>query len=188
MAGPVLYTATTITPEWSEVCWAFLEFWKSLRAGALMPATEAFLDAVPPHFMRNIYIIDVLPDESRVRFQSTEIIARWGFDATGGDVVQGRSAKLKAQVIALLAAMTAHRCGYYTRTNYMTARERPINTHLLRLPLAVKAGRPPRVVNFTESQFPTDGEDGWTALEVLEHGWLDLGAGVPARAPVGLST
>jgi hypothetical protein len=182
-AAPRLITA--ISPAWSAECYAFVEFWKSLRGDALMPTTEDFLDRMSPRFVRASYLVDVLADRTVIRFQGTELNERWGLDATGQDLSMGRSKTMQARMVALLEVLAAQPCAYVCRSAYVTSRARPIETAIVCLPLAVKPGRAPRTVSFTtEVVALDDGEVAWNRFDMLEHGWLDIGAGVPDEPPV----
>jgi hypothetical protein len=174
----------TITPQWSQKCWDFLEYWKSLRGGALMPTSETILDTLPGKFVSAAYIVELTESESIVRFQGADLLTQWGVDRTGQDIGSHRSSKLQATILAINRTIVEHTCGYISQSSNTTSRGRDVDICIIRLPVAVKAGRRPRVVACVdESQMPGEREEAWNKYRVVGHAWCDIGAGVPDFPP-----
>lgn len=187
MAQSKQAAASQLTSEWSSECWALYEHWLSLRGSALMPTSEHCLDTLPPRFASCMYILDVKEDELLLRFQGSELVERWGANRTGMDIAAHRSEMFRKNVRQLMNAIVEQPCGYHSHSRYSTSRGRLMDAHYIGLPLAVKAGRPTRMLAYTcEYSMLKQGEGAWDQFQILEHGWIDLGAGVPQGPPVVL--
>jgi hypothetical protein len=86
--------------SWSEACHAFVAHWAGLRAAAVMPTTEAFLDTPSFRFAPHLYIVELIGDDAVVRLQGTGLDARWTVRLTGRDVHEGLPTKLKKRSLA----------------------------------------------------------------------------------------
>lgn len=177
-----------IATDWSPECFAFLEFWSSLRNGAAVPTSEAFLDSPSSRFAAFVYILELLDGAPVVRLQGTQLEQAWSRDLTGGDLYPGRSSRFKAAALSNIRAVLDHPCGHLARATYATSKGRRIISDWIQLPLAVRPGRAPRVVG---AVFQHGGraftEVGLHHFELHKLAWLDAGAGVPAMAPAALS-
>ncbi|MBY0509905.1 MAG: hypothetical protein K2P94_07100 [Rhodospirillaceae bacterium] len=163
---------------------AFYEHWRALRGSVLMPGSDIFLDTMPAAFVGALYISDITPEVSIVRFQGAGLEKRWGVNYTGREMSTGQPASLRAALHRIDRAVADHPCGYFARTRYVTTDQRPVEVCILRLPLAVLPGRPPRTVNFTvQDEVLGDKEYASGSLQTLRNAWIDIGAGVPDAAP-----
>ncbi len=170
--------------DWPEQMHAFYAHWRALRATALMPRSETFLDAMPAAFVGALYISDITPGVTIVRFQGAALEKRWGVNYTGREMSAGQPAPLRASLHRVDSAVANHPCGYFARTRYVTTDQRPVDVCIMRLPLAVQPGRSPRTVNFTvQDEVLGDKEFASGTLQTLRNAWIDLGAGVPEGAP-----
>jgi hypothetical protein len=187
MARSKQAAASHLTAEWSSECWALYEHWLALRDCALLPTSERFLDTLPPRFTSSMYILEVKEDELLLRFQGSALVERWGADRTGLDIAAHRSEVFRKNVRALMASIVKQPCGYHSHSTYSTSRGRMMDAHYIGLPLAVQAGRPLRMLAYTcEYTLLKQGEGAWDQFQILEHGWIDIGAGVPQEMPAVL--
>jgi hypothetical protein len=162
---------------------AFYEHWCKLSGTAPMPSSETFLDAMPAAFVSALYISDVMPAKTIVRFQGVGLEKRWGRNFTGREMADGQAAGLRQRLHRIDKLVTGHPCGYFSWTRYITTDQRPVEVYIIRLPLAVQAGRPPRTVNFTvQDEVLGDKEFASDTLQTLRNAWVDIGAGVPETA------
>jgi len=162
---------------------AFLDFWKSLCLGAIMPTSECFLDHTSARFAPSCYIVDISGDHAKVRFQGSQLIEYWQNDATGKDMHAGVYAKFKARAMSNLRLIAQQPCGMFSRFRFTTPGG-DINSRYVNLPLAVQAGRPPRVVCFVIQDAVRQFDIETRAVEEAELRWIDIGAGVPVAPPV----
>ncbi len=173
--------------DWPASFTAFYTHWLAQRGGELMPTAARSLDDMLARLAPNIYIVEVTKEESLVRFQGTALVAGWGVDVTGKDVCAYRSPRLRQSVLTLMKEITRHPCGYYCRSVYTSAAGRNVIADIIRLPLSVQPGRPPRVINYKyESETLEPGDTSWVSYKNTYQGWIDIGAGVPAMPPVEL--
>ena len=176
-----------LTPEWSPECWALFEHWRSLRNGKLLPTTERCLDTLSPRFVSSMYILEVKEHELLLRFQGADLIERWGANRTNLDIAAHRTPVFQKDVRALMTAIVSQPCGYHSHSTYSTSRGRMMDAHYIGLPLAVQEGRPLRLLAYTcEYSMLKQGEGAWDQFNILAHGWIDLGGGVPSMAPARL--
>jgi hypothetical protein len=170
--------------DWPDQMHAFYEHWRALRGAALMPGSETFLDVMPATFVGALYISDIMPVVTIVRFQGAGLEKRWGVNYTGGEMSAGQPAALRQRLHRIDKAVANHPCGYFAHTRYVTTDQRPVEVRIIRLPLAVQPGRPPRTVNFTvQDEVLGDKEFASGTLQTLRNAWIDIGAGVPDAAP-----
>jgi hypothetical protein len=173
--------------DWPDHMRAFYEHWRALCGAALMPSSETFLDTMPAEFVGALYITDITPAATIVRFQGAALEKRWGVNFTGLEMGAGQPIELRARLHRVDSAVANHPCGYFALTRYVTTDQRPAEVCIIRLPLAVQPGRPLRTVNFTvQDDVLGDKEYASGSLQTLRNAWIDIGAGVPAMAPEGL--
>jgi hypothetical protein len=175
--------------DWSPECEAFLRYWSSLRTGDGVPTSEAFLDSPSMRFAPHVYILELLDGAPVVRLQGTQLEQAWSRDLTGGDFFPGRSARFRAAAIANMNALLTHPCGHLLRSTYATSKSRRITSDWIQLPLAVRAGRAPRIVGAVFQHMGRNfGEVATHHFELHKLAWLDAGWGVPAKEPTPLAT
>jgi len=161
---------------------AFMDFWKSIRGGEVMPTSEYFLDQIPARFAPSCYLVDVRDTGAKVRFQGSQLIEYWQNDATGQDMYEGAYAKFKTRAMSNIKHIIQRPCGMFSRFRFTTSAG-DINSEYINLPLAAQAGRPPRMVCFVLQDAVRQFDIETRAVESAELRWIDLGAGIPAVAP-----
>lgn len=173
---------------WSADCLAFAGHWSSLRDGALIPTSEKFLDMPSPTLAGHVYILDLIEGAPVVRLQGTKLEQAWARDLTGGDFFPGRSQRFRAAGLSNMTTLLSHPCGHLARSSYATSKGRKITSDWIFLPVEVRGGRPPRIVGavFQHGASTTFTEVGIHHFELHRLAWLDVGAGIPAAAPVPL--
>ena len=171
---------------WSEGSHNFLAHWAGLRASALIPATEDFLDAPLLRLAPHIYIVELIDDVALVRLQGTALDERWTIQLTGRDLHEGLPDKVRQRSMANMRRIVTQPCGYLARNVYTTSLNRAVTDDLMQLPLGVRAGRPPRVVCLTLMERDEDMGETVSSFHTEALAWLDLGAGVPKNPPIDL--
>ncbi len=170
--------------NWPDPVRAFYDHWCALRGAALMPRSETFLDTMPAAYVGTLYIADITPSATIVRFQGLEVEKRWGVNYIGREMGAGQPASLRESLHRVDSAVATHPCGYFALTRYVTTDQRPVEVCIIRLPLAVQPGRPPRTVNFTvQDDVLGDKEYASGTLQTLRNAWIDIGPGVPDATP-----
>ena len=173
--------------NWPQECRAFVEHWNTVRGDTLVPPTETFLDSMSGRFASRLYITELMPTASVVRYLGTELAQRWGSDLTGQEILADRPAAVRARLRKIMAAVSGHPCGYFATSLFLSTNDRTHAASLVRLPLAVQPGRPARTVTYSEPEigFVKDPAP-IRRFETLESAWVDIGAGVPSEAPQGI--
>jgi hypothetical protein len=171
---------------WSDDCRAFITHWAQLRGNALIPATETFFDNPEARFAPCLYVVDLTGDTALVRLQGTALDERWTARLTGKDLHDGMSATVRRRSLSNMRQIVAQPCGYLARNVYRTSTDRDVIADLVQLPLAVQAGRPPRVVCLSLMQRDDDMEETVADFHTEALAWIDLGAGVPRDPPLDL--
>jgi hypothetical protein len=171
---------------WSEDCQAFTAHWASLRGPGLMPTTEAFMDCPSARFAPDLYIVELLDDVALVRLQGTSLDARWPAQLTGRDLHEGLPASVRRRSLENMRKVVRQPCGYLARNAYTTSLNRTLTADLMQLPLAVRAGRAPRLVCLTPMLRNNEFSETVMRFHTDALAWLDLGAGVPRDPPYDL--
>ncbi len=178
----------TLGPDWSSDVQAFIDHWHGLREDAQLPTSETFLDSFSPAHISRCYIAEFVDDGAVVRFHGTALVEHWGIDLTGHDMHGDRPASFKSQSMETLRTCVSHPCGYVTRVVYSTSKGRKIQSEILQLPLAVKAGRAHRFVCHATQDMEVQLEEvAELHIQTRASQWIDLGAGVPEHPPLELS-
>jgi len=174
--------------HWSDECRAFVDHWAGLREeGVLMPTSDRFMDRPSSDFTPSTYIVDIENDVAVVRFQGSALEERWGASLTGQDIHGGQAARFRQRSILNMNHVIAQPCGYLAMNTYTTSYGREVTADLVQLPLSTAPGRPPRLVCYVGDDPDRSHVDKMTAFtKTIQLDWLDLGAGIPAAAPLDL--
>jgi len=171
---------------WSDDCRAFITHWAQLRGDAVLPTTETFFDHPTGRFAPYLYVVELLDDTALVRLQGTVLDERWTVRLTGKDLHEGMPATLRRRSLSNMRRIVSQPCGYLARNIYATSMDRNVMADLVQLPLAVREGRPPRVVCLSLMQRDDDMEETVSGFRTEALEWIDLGAGAPADPPLNL--
>lgn len=163
----------------------FFDHWQSLRSGAGMPSSEAFLDKPNPRIQTNAFIFELVSEKRTVfRLVGTEIVMIWGKDFTKLSVEEAFSAELAATYLADPRSCIPSSCGLWELGLFGDTRGREVTLELMYLPLTVKAGRPARLAGFLNWHGTTGTPASRMGLiSLTRRQWIDTGAGVPAARP-----
>jgi hypothetical protein len=168
----------------SDTCSAFLAHWQALPRQGLMPHTRTFFDHPPVQLMPFVFVHDIMPEGLLVRYMGSGLVERWRHDLTGEYFAVQMGPDAARRVRERAENAWAHPSGIRQMGRLVTSASRKIHFESVLLPLAVDPDRPRRVCAFSQ------------ALEAMEHRehseafsatgeveWIDLGAGLPAKAP-----
>ncbi len=170
--------------HWSGECRAFLDYWSSLKDGNNIPTSETFLDASSTRFAPTTFILELVDGAPIVRLQGTQLEQVWARDLTGEDFFPGRSPHFRAAGTANIAAVIAQPCGHLARLTYASSKGRKLVSDWIFLPLAVRAGRAPRVVGAVSRHGDRNfAETAVHHFELHKLAWVDAGWGVPQDPP-----
>lgn len=171
--------------ELEATCASFLAHWKSLRNEALVPTIESFLDRPSPLHAPWLFMAEIRGPDLIVRLEGTGLVGRWGRDLTGERLFRDKSPEYVAQVADNFRNVFEQPCGYYALNHYQSGRGRNVRVRVLYLPLVAKPGRLSRIVGYSVElqRRPFDDESLSNTRMTIEAEWIDVGGGVPARAP-----
>jgi len=165
-----------------------LVYWQGLCRADAIPDSAEFIDRVPSRFVPHLMLFDCLADDVLVRFHGSALIARRGADQTGQSWMANNPTLSREATLVNVWTLVRQRCGLLTLAHFVTSTRRHLRVEAFSLPLAVAAGRPPRVVNISLA-LDTMGYDeramGWHGP--VAAAWVDAGFGVPRDAPLPLS-
>jgi hypothetical protein len=165
-------------------CAAFLEHWKSLRHGKLVPTVEDFLDRPSVTHAPLVFMVEVEGDTLVPRLHGTGIVARWARDITARKMHDDRDHGYLKELLDNYRAVMTHPCGCYLLNEYGTANGGTSRVRVIYLPLVSKPGRAPRVVGYSCELEQRFDEEPFTEHQgTMEAIWLDVGAGHPAFPP-----
>ncbi len=171
--------------QWSESCCGFIDYWASLRRGALVPTFEQFSETMSARFTPSVYIVELTDEAAIVRFQGTELVERWAGDLTGHDIHTGFPHYFRSRSLWNMRNVATFPCGLFGRAAYLTSRGRNVTSDHIQLPLAAAEGSAPRLVHYSDKV--TDDAVGETIAQyakIHKHEWFDIGAGVPPTLPL----
>jgi len=172
-------------PILSPECQAFLAHWSALRKDGLMPTSEDFLDHSRPELAPSTIMVELINGDLLIRLEGSEVALRWGREATGRPIYADRPQSFRAKIIDNVTRQLAHPCGCRMLNEYTTSAGRTVRSEAVLLPLAVKAGRPPRMVlQSRELDRRHEMESMTTRHNTVEIEWIDIGAGVPDAPPL----
>ncbi|MDX2142852.1 MAG: PAS domain-containing protein [Rhodospirillaceae bacterium] len=161
-----------------------LAYWHRQQHGAPLPTTEDFFDHVPPRLAPLLILFEHHDGALIVRYLGTQLVERWHEDLTGKNWL-GFNRHLNAKnLLANFMTITQHPCGGCAQSSFITTTGRELNIETFSLPLAVRAGRPARIISGSfalETMGFAEEARGWMAPRALQ--WINLGFGVPAFAP-----
>lgn len=161
-----------------------LSYWQSLRTGAGIPTTEDFFDHVPARIAPYLILFECIDNDLIVRLIGTQLDERWGGNMTGQSWPSVNPHLKAANIISNFMTLHDHPCGACAHGGFMTSSGRNMSVETISFPLAVRNGRPPRVISgsFTLQSLDFDEYSrGRMAPRTVE--WVDLGFGVPKEAP-----
>ena len=168
----------------TEPCRIFLRHWSELPKTGLIPHSRAFLDAAPAALMPYVMIQELMPEGLLVRFYGTGLEKRWQHDLTGRFFAEHYPQPARERLRSNVSHLVSHPCGMHQMNGSTSSAGRKMLSELVVLPLAVDAGRPHRVVGFSQPM---------ETLNVHEHGaqfvqtavceWFGIGDGTPTEPP-----
>jgi hypothetical protein len=170
----------------SDAASAFVIFWRSLRQAELVPQSARFLDCADPRFQPFISFNDIDPaGDNVVTLIGTDLERMMQSNWTGQSTSQFLPPAVAAAYRQDLTTCFDHPCGMWETTSFATSIQRTVKMEIVTLPLMLGTGPKFRIARFhrlievlqrAEAMTP---EMRWKAKQ-----WLDVGAGVPSRAPL----
>lgn len=164
------------TPE----CRGFYEHWQSLPKHGLAPTSETFLDTAHPVYAPSIYILEFSGSDIIIRLMGTALVERWKKDRTGQSFLTSQNPEVHKIFMANSSHIVNKPCGLRATNRFRLSTSQRVSTEAVTLPLATAPERPARLVSYSQMfEDPGDKEmvGGWE--NVVDHEWVDLGAGVP---------
>ena len=161
----------------------FLGHWKQLRGSNPLPHSSAFLDRALPELAPITSILEVFEGDMRVRLQGTAIVERWGDDKTGFSFFELNPLMPRNAILGNIRLAMGRPCGLGSRSRLGNLSNRVTIVEIVSLPLAVDAGRPPRLVNISSIVEALGYDERATGLTTMAFEWIDVGHGIPGESP-----
>ena len=186
----MLLTQEIALPGGDPLVRSFVDHWKQIEPGSLMPRLSRFLDRPSIAHAQHLFIFEVENGRLKVRLQGTGLVERWGRDFTGSVLYETKSARFREQSIDNFHKIINTPCGCYMVDHIQIAGGRMITraitgscSRIVLLPLRSSKGSP-LVVAYSQE----DGARAWDESFVskqttIEAQWIDLGAGIPCTPP-----
>ena len=164
-------------------CRLFVDHWKSLRDGAVVPSLDAWLTHLPASIATHKFRAELLPDDAFVLFNGSANIARRGRNNTGGTLLDGDKAS-RQQQLGNLRHVISQPCGLWVERRLQGSTDVTLWTQTIVLPLNLPSGRWPQVVGYTceIDNRPINVVFSGSA-ERLGVEWIDVGCGTPRAVP-----
>ncbi|NKB45474.1 MAG: PAS domain-containing protein [Alphaproteobacteria bacterium] len=169
----------------TEQCKGFFTHWKSLRAeGDVVPQQSEFLDNPHPGFAPHLHIAEFRNGRLIFRLIGTKLVERWGRDKTGEIVGDGQPAEMQQSLYRNSWSAISKPCGFRMNMKFAASTGAQFSVEAVVLPLQVKAGKPNRLVSYSEVVEKLKyGDQSQVYLGIPEVEWIDVGAGVPDHTP-----
>ena len=170
----------------SENGLGFLQHWQSLRTeNQLVPAQDTFFDQPHPTYAPYLYIVEVSGQDLLVRLMGTKVVERWGRDKTGESLGLGQPPSIYNALLENARTAASFPCGFQTVIKVAVNNGAEMSLEAIALPLKVKAGRPDRVVAYSEAlQTLKYGDQSERYIDLPDGTWIDIGVGVPEEPPL----
>lgn len=172
----------------TDKCKGFFEHWLSLPKDGLEPTSETFLDTANPNYAPFVYILEFSNNGLIIRLMGTALVERWKQDRTGQSFMINQDASVRKVFFENSANVVHVPCGLRATNRFKLGTGQRVSTEAITLPLATGPGRPERIVSFSQMFEHTSDKEaigGWEG--VVNHEWIDLGAGVPNEFKVSAS-
>ena len=170
----------------TQSCQEFYALWQGLRQKGDVPHTRAFLNNPDPKTIPSVLILEAIEAGLLVRFMGTAAVERWGRDDT--NTLFGGAGFPEDVVSAMLEncqVLVNQPCGAVEVAAFTTRTGLQFYMETVMLPLAVDAGKPPRICSFSQILDPVkeDGETEHKFKGKRSMAWIDIGFGTPSPAP-----
>jgi len=165
---------------------AFLAAWQRLCAETPTPHYRTAFQHLSSDILPKLLVLEVMPEHKYiVRFMGTVRAQIWGQELTGKDSLAMMPPHVIASAKLNLATMSAHPCGMYHVFHLNTPTGREMMMEHITVPVANDPDHPRRLINFAEEiSTVAYGVSQGEIHNVTGREWIDVGAGVPAKAPV----
>ena len=164
-------------------CAAFLDHWLAFRRERLLPTITRFCESTAATFATASTIVELHDHAAPVRFQGATLVERWGADITGQDLYRTFPYYSRVRALANIAKVATRPCGYFGVNRLVLPGKGEVISHFIQLPLLSDDGTTTYVVHFSVVEPGTGVTNSSHYYQTRSTGWIDLGAGVPARRP-----
>ena len=161
-------------------CRGFFNHWQSLPKDGLAPTSETFLDFPQPLYAPYVYILEYAGNDLIIRLIGTALVERWKQNRTGQSFNIHQDPQVREMFFLNSLNVVHLPCALRAVNRFRLASGQNVSTEAIILPLTIGADRPLRLVTYShlfEEPNEKDELGGWE--DVLDHEWIDLGAGVP---------
>lgn len=170
----------------SEPASAFVAHWQSIRVGEKLPTSVDFLDNVDPLTQPFVSLNDVTTEsQNRVVLFGTGLVDLWKVDLTGKEVHEFIDPDQANRLTTDMLKCAANPCGIWEVSTLRTTTGRIVGWEMVTLPLDLGEPNRYRIVRYHNVLEPTEkGERIQDILHFQKKEWIDVGAGIPADAPL----
>ncbi len=172
--------------EISEKATAFVGHWLSLRIGEDIPTSEDFLDNVDPVSQPFVSFNDVTTDNhNTVVLFGTGLVDLWKVDLTGKEVREFIDEDQANRLTTDMLKCAFKPCGIWEVSTLRTTSGRVVGWEMVTLPINLGEPNRFRIARYHNMLEPTEkGERIQDILHFQRKEWVDVGAGLPADAPL----
>ena len=167
----------------SAPCAAFLDHWLAIRDGRLVPTVTRFCESAAATFAPASTIVELQDNMAPVRYQGAALIERWGADITGQDLYRTFPYYSRVRALANVTKVATLPCGYFGINRLTLPKKGEVTSSFIQLPLLSADGAAIYVVHFSAAEPGAGAAGAARYYQTRGTGWIDIGAGVPARRP-----
>lgn len=169
---------------------AFLAAWRGLSevspsSGYQLPHYRHAFQQLAAELLPWMAIVEeVTRGEYVIRFLGTARVEMWGQDLTGTNPFSLMSPGLVLAARRNMEVVLAHPCGMVHMAHYAVPSGREVHMENVTVPVGNDPGLPRRLVNYVTEIATTGYSESTGEVRSVSHrAWLDIGAGVPKKAP-----
>lgn len=163
---------------------AFFAAWKGLCLNTPIPHYREVFQSLSTEMIPRLIILEEAGDQHIIRFMGTLRTEVWGKDLTGTNALALMKPGVALAARRNMHTMCEHPCGMYHMSHYITPTGREVHMENVTVPVGNDPGLPRRLLNFIEEiSMIAYGEPRGEILGATQRTWLDIGAGIPKKAP-----
>lgn len=170
----------------SEPALRFVEHWQSIRGDGNIPTSTDFLDNVEPSTQPFVSLNDVTTkSHNRVILFGTGLVDLWKVDLTGKEVQEFIDEDQANRLTTDMLKCAETPCGIWEVSTLRTTTGRTIGWEMVTLPLDLGEPDRYRIARYHHILEPTKKDELiQDILHFQQKEWIDVGAGLPADAPL----
>lgn len=165
-------------------CRLFYEHWDSLRSDNPYPSLADFLDAPNVTIAPYTFVVDRVGNDLVTRLFGTGLVEARGADLTGQNYALSKSVSIARAIVSNVTLVTVRPCGLRAVDIFSSTKGKQYLSEVVVLPLG-EPGNSYQAAGINDVRGTLSYDEtinGWRGAKEIE--WIDIGYGVPDKAPL----